>query len=88
MIVKRFSDSYGFIPTPTHIMTRTKWLKKCMLGKKMLTTKINFKLGEQYVVFEEGYKTEVTDSSQTKVILNSNGRPYQNNSTFIIISVI
>ena len=83
MIVKRFSDSYGFYSYTYTYNDQNEMVKKVYAREKNANkSKINFKLGEQYVVFEEGYKTEVTDSSQTKVILNSNGRPYQRQQHF------
>ncbi len=78
MIVKRFSDSYGFYSYSYTYNEQNEMVKKVYAREKNANnSKINFILGEQYVVFEEGYKVEVADSCITKIILNSNNRPYQ-----------
>ena len=83
MIVKRFSDSYGFYSYTYTYDRQNDMVKKVYAREKNANkSKINFKLGEQYVVFQEGYKVEVTDSILTKLILNSNGRPYQRQQQF------
>ena len=83
MIVKRFSDSYGFYSYTYTYNGQNDMIKKVYAREKNANkSKINFKLGEQYVVFQEGYKVEVTDSTLTKLILNSNGRPYQRQQQF------
>ncbi|MEC7127278.1 MAG: hypothetical protein VXW67_01160, partial [Bacteroidota bacterium] len=83
MIVKRFSDSYGFYSYTYTYNGQNDMVKKVYAREKNANkSKINFKLGEQYVVFQEGYKVEVTDSTLTKLILNSNGRPYQRQQQF------
>ena len=84
MIVKRFSDSYGFYSYTYTYNGQNEMVKKVYAREKNANkSKINFKLGEQYVVFQEGYKVEVTDSILTKLILNSNGRPYQRQQHFV-----
>ena len=82
-ILKRFSDSYWFYSYTYKYNGQNEIVKKLYAREKNANkSKINFKLGEQYVVFQEGYKVEVTDSILTKLILNSNGRPYQRQQHF------
>ena len=81
MTVKRYSDSYGFYSYTYTYNEKDEMIKKVYAREKNANkAKINFKLGEQYVVFEEGYSTTKNDTSETRLILNSNGRPYQEQS--------
>jgi hypothetical protein len=78
LIVKRYSDSYGFYSYTYSY--NDEGLKKNQVyarEKNASKSKINFSLLEQYVIFEESYKYSVSDTLILKTVLNSNGRPYQ-----------
>ena len=81
LTVKRYSDSYGFYSYTYSYNEKNEMIKKVYAREKNANkAKINFKLGEQYVVFEEGYSTTKNDTSEIRLILNTNGRPYQKQS--------
>ena len=83
LLVKRFSDSYGFYSYSYKY--NEDGLKENQIyarEKNAAKGKINFSLLEQYTIFEESYKYTKSDSSVTKTVLNSNGRPYQKETFF------
>ena len=78
LLVKRFSDSYGFYSyTYEYNIDGQKTKQIYAREKNASRSKINFSLAEQYVIFEESYTYSKKDSTIKKIILNSNGRPYQ-----------
>ena len=78
LLVKRFSDSYGFYSYSYKY--NEEGLKENQVysrEKNASKSKINFSLLEQYIIFEESYNYTKKDTSVIKMVLNSNGRPYQ-----------
>ena len=74
----RVSDSYGFYSYSKKYNDLGKLINKTYSREKNASkSKINFKLEEKYVIFQEGYLYENKDSTIEVTTLNSNGRPYQ-----------
>ena len=77
-IVFRVSDSYGFYSYSKKYNDLGKLINKTYSREKNASkSKMNFKLEEKYVIFEESYLHENKDSTTEVTTLNSNGRPYQ-----------
>ncbi len=81
LILKRISDSYGFYSYSYEYdslgqMSKNTFSREKNIGK----SKANFILGKQYIIFNETYKYEKSDSLMIKVIMNNNQRPYQKNT--------
>tara|TARA_B100000768_G_scaffold21491_1_gene19003 strand:+ start:1425 stop:2321 length:897 start_codon:yes stop_codon:yes gene_type:complete len=74
----RVSDSYGFYSYSKKYNDLGKLINKTYSREKNASkSKMNFKLEEKYVIFEESYLYENKDSTIEVTTLNSNGRPYQ-----------
>ena len=74
----RVSDSYGFYSYSKKYNDLGKLINKTYSREKNASkSKMNFKLEEKYVIFEESYLYEYKDSVIEVTTLNSNGRPYQ-----------
>jgi len=74
----RVSDSYGFYSYSKKYNDLGKLINKTYSREKNASkSKMNFKLEEKYVIFEESYLYEYKDSAIEVTTLNSNGRPYQ-----------
>ena len=74
----RVSDSYGFYSYSKKYNDLGKLINKTYSREKNASkSKMNFKLEEKYVIFQEGYLYENKDSTIEVTTLNSNGRPYQ-----------
>ena len=74
----RVSDSYGFYSYSKKYNDLGKLINKTYSREKNASTsKMNFKLEEKYVIFQESYLYENKDSIIEVTTLNSNGRPYQ-----------
>mgnify|MGYP005697613573 FL=1 len=74
----RVSDSYGFYSYSKKYNDLGKLINKTYSREKNSSkSKMNFKLEENYVIFEESYLYENKDSIIEVTTLNSNGRPYQ-----------
>ena len=77
-IIFRVSDSYGFYSYSKKYNDLGKLINKTYSREKNASkSKMNFKLEEKYVIFEESYLYENKDSTIEVTTLNSNGRPYQ-----------
>jgi hypothetical protein len=77
-IIFRVSDSYGFYSYTKKYDDRGKLIIKTYSREKNAAkSKMNFKLEEKYVIFEESYLYLDKDSIVEVTTLNSNGRPYQ-----------
>ena len=78
LLVKRFSDSYGFYSYSYNYNEEGLKANQVYAREKNASkSKINFSLLEQYIIFEESYNYTNKDTSVTKTVMNSNGRPYQ-----------
>ena len=76
--VFRVSDSYGFYSYSKKYNDLGKLINKTYSREKNASkSKMQFKLEEKYVIFEESYLYEYKDSAIEVTTLNSNGRPYQ-----------
>tara|TARA_B110000027_G_C16073713_1_gene280311 strand:+ start:185 stop:1081 length:897 start_codon:yes stop_codon:yes gene_type:complete len=74
----RVSDSYGFYSYSKKYNDQGKLINKTYSREKNASkSKMNFKLEEKYIIFEESYLYEDKDSTIEVTTLNSNGRPYQ-----------
>ena len=74
----RVSDSYGFYSYRKKYNDLGKLINKTYSREKNASkSKMNFKLEEKYVIFQESYLYENKDSIIEVTTLNSNGRPYQ-----------
>lgn len=74
----RVSDSYGFYSYSKKYNDLGKLINKTYSREKNASkSKMNFKLEEKYVIFQESYIYENKDSTIEVTTLNSNGRPYQ-----------
>ena len=74
----RVSDSYGFYSYSKKYNELGKLINKTYSREKNASkSKMNFKLEEKYVIFQESYLYENKDSIIEVTTLNSNGRPYQ-----------
>ena len=74
----RISDSYGFYSYSKKYNDLGKLINKTYSREKNASkSKMNFKLEEKYVIFQESYLYENKDSIIEVTTLNSNGRPYQ-----------
>ena len=74
----RASDSYGFYSYSKKYNDLGKLINKTYSREKNASkSKMNFKLEEKYVIFQESYLYENKDSIIEVTTLNSNGRPYQ-----------
>ena len=74
----RVSDSYGFYSYSKKYNDLGKLINKTYSREKNASkSKMNFKLEERYVIFEESYLYLDKDSIVEVTTLNSNGRPYQ-----------
>ena len=74
----RVSDSYGFYSYSKKYNDLGKLINKTYSREKNASkSKMNFKLEEKYVIFQESYLYENKDSTTEVTTLNSNGRPYQ-----------
>jgi hypothetical protein len=74
----RVSDSYGFYSYSKKYNDLGKLINKTSSREKNASkSKMNFKLEEKYVIFQESYLYENKDSIIEVTTLNSNGRPYQ-----------
>ena len=77
-IIFRVSDSYGFYSYSKKYNDLGKLINKTYSREKNASkSKMNFKLEEKYVIFQESYLYENKDSIIEVTTLNSNGRPYQ-----------
>ena len=76
--VMRVSDSYGFYSYTKNYDSSSRLLNQVFSREKNASkSKMNFKLDEKYVIFEESYQYSSQDSVQIVTTLNSNGRPYK-----------
>ena len=74
----RVSESYGFYSYSKIYNDLGKLINKTYSREKNASkSKMNFKLEEKYVIFQESYLYENKDSIIEVTTLNSNGRPYQ-----------
>ena len=74
----RVSDSYGFYSYSKKYNDLGKLINKTYSREKNASkSKMNFKLEEKYVIFQESYLYENKDSIIEVTTLNINGRPYQ-----------
>ena len=77
-VVMRVSDSYGFYSYTKNYDSSSRLLNQVYSREKNASkSKMNFKLEEKYVIFEESYQYSSQDSVQIVTTLNSNGRPYK-----------
>ena len=77
-IVMRVSDSYGFYSYTKNYDSSSRLLNQVYSREKNASkSKMNFKLEEKYVIFEESYQYSSQDSVHIVTTLNSNGRPYK-----------
>ena len=77
-VVMRVSDSYGFYSYTKNYDSSSRLLNQVYSREKNASkSKMNFKLEEKYVIFEESYQYSFQDSVQIVTTLNSNGRPYK-----------
>ena len=77
-VVMRVSDSYGFYSYTKNYDSSSRLLNQVYSREKNASkSKMNFKLEEKYVIFEESYQYSSKDSVQIVTTLNSNGRPYK-----------
>ena len=77
-IVMRVSDSYGFYSYTKNYDSSSRLLNQVYSREKNASkSKMNFKLEEKYVIFEESYQYSSKDSVHIVTTLNSNGRPYK-----------
>lgn len=77
-IVMRVSDSYGFYSYTKNYDSSSRLLNQVYSREKNASkSKMNFKLEEKYVIFEESYQYSSQDSVNIVTTLNSNGRPYK-----------
>lgn len=83
MMVKRYSDSYGFYSYSYKYNEDGLRSNQVYAREKNASKgKINFSVLERHVVFEESYKYLKKDTIIIKTVLNSNGRPYQEQISF------
>lgn len=76
--VMRVSDSYGFYSYTKNYDSTSRLVNQVYSREKNASkSKINFKLEERYIIFEESYQYSFKDSVQIVTTLNSNGRPYK-----------
>lgn len=76
--IMRVSDSYGFYSYTKKYDSSSRVINQIYSREKNASnSKMNFKLEEKYIIFEESYKYFEQDSIQTITTLNSNGRPYK-----------
>ena len=76
--VMRVSDSYGFYSYTKNYDSSSRLLNQVYSREKNASkSKMNFKLEEKYVIFEESYQYSSKDSVHIVTTLNSNGRPYK-----------
>ena len=76
--VMRVSDSYGFYSYTKNYDSTSRLVNQVYSREKNASkSKMNFKLEEKYVIFQESYLYENKDSIIEVTTLNSNGRPYQ-----------
>jgi hypothetical protein len=74
----RVSDSYGFYSYSKKYNDLGKLINKTYSREKNASkSKMNFKLEEKYVIYQESYLYENKDSTIEVTTLNSNGKPYQ-----------
>ena len=74
----RVSDSYGFYSYTKNYDSSSRLLNQVYSREKNASkSKMNFKLEEKYVIFEESYQYSSKDSVHIVTTLNSNGRPYK-----------
>ena len=74
----RVSDSYGFYSYSKKYNDLGKLINKTYSREKNASkSKMNFKLEEKYIIFQESYLYENKDSTIEVTTLNSNGRAYQ-----------
>ena len=77
-VVMRVSDSYGFYSYTKNYDSSSRLLNQVYSREKNASkSKMNFKLEEKYIIFEESYLYSFQDSVQIVTTLNSNGRPYK-----------
>ena len=77
-VVMRVSDSYGFYSYTKNYDSSSRLLNQVFSREKNASkSKMNFKLEEKYVIFEESYQYSSQDSVHIVTTLNSNGRPYK-----------
>ena len=77
-VVMRVSDSYGFYSYTKNYDSSSRLLNQVYSREKNASkSKMNFKLEEKYVIFEESYQYSSQDSVHIVTTLNSNGRPYK-----------
>ena len=77
-VVMRVSDSYGFYSYTKNYDSSSRLLNQVYSREKNASkSKMNFKLEEKYVIFEESYQYSSKDSVHIVTTLNSNGRPYK-----------
>ncbi len=76
--VMRVSDSYGFYSYTKNYDSTSRLVNQIYSREKNASkSKMNFKLEERYIIFEESYQYSFKDSVQIVTTLNSNGRPYK-----------
>tara|TARA_X000000950_G_scaffold119317_2_gene149557 strand:+ start:12696 stop:13598 length:903 start_codon:yes stop_codon:yes gene_type:complete len=76
--VMRVSDSYGFYSYTKNYDSTSRLVNQVYSREKNASkSKMNFKLEERYIIFEESYQYSFQDSVQIVTTLNSNGRPYK-----------
>ena len=76
--VMRVSDSYGFYSYTKNYDSTLRLVNQVYSREKNASkSKMNFKLEERYIIFEESYQYSFKDSVQIVTTLNSNGRPYK-----------
>ena len=76
--VIRVSDSYGFYSYTKNYDSSSRLVNQVYSREKNASkSKMNFKLEERYIIFEESYQYSFKDSVQIVTTLNSNGRPYK-----------
>ena len=76
--VMRVSDSYGFYSYTKNYDSTSRLVNQVYSREKNASkSKMNFKLEERYIIFEESYQYSFKDSVQIVTTLNSNGRPYK-----------
>ena len=76
--VMRVSDSYGFYSYTKNYDSTLRLVNQVYSREKNASkSKMNFKLEERYIIFEESYQYSFQDSVQIVTTLNSNGRPYK-----------
>ena len=76
--VMRISDSYGFYSYTKNYDSASRLVNQVYSREKNASkSKLNFKLEEKYVIFEESYYYSFQDTVQIVTTLNNNGRPYK-----------